>query len=322
MARVMRVPYIELQHEPLIYLTSVRGHWLLKHSTPKWRIEDPEKGFQRVVKTERAQEIAIAVLDQGRTFPNAIILASNKKVFEARNGLLELPDEARLLVVDGQHRLWAQKFSDFEPCYACVIHMDYTEKDMAKLFLEINDNQKRVPSSLRWDLVRLVRPRDDPFGIAASELIVELVNDRSSPLFQRIDLTGEQKEMKLKQGSLAPEIKNLVSMKAHGLRRLDFDEQYEVLRRYLLAVRTLDPDEWKTGQSSLYNNRVLRALLRLLPHLVAKIDQNPEKIKPQEYKDYLDRISIGSFAPEAIRAAQGSAGIKDIYAQLRKQVRV
>src|SRR6058998_1980183 len=217
MARHFRVPGLELQSAPQIYFTALPGHWLLNHSTPRWRIKDPKKGFQRVVKEERAREIAIAVLDQRRTFPNAIVLATDYKTFGNTDGNIEIPSDILFLVVDGQHRLWAQKFAAYEAKYACVVHMGLTEVDMARLFLEINDNQKRVPSSLRWDLVRLVRPDDDPHAIAATELVWQLANERPSPLYQRVDLTGEQKEISLKQGSLAPEIKTLVSMKPPGL---------------------------------------------------------------------------------------------------------
>jgi hypothetical protein len=114
-------------------------------------------------------------------------------------------------VVDGQHRLWAQKFSQKDGRYACIIHLGKTEKEMAELFLEINENQRRVPSSLRWDLVRLVRPAGDESGIMAAELVLALVDREDSPFHISIDLTGEQKELTIKQGSLAPEIKTLVT---------------------------------------------------------------------------------------------------------------
>lgn len=322
MAQKLRVPGLELQAQPLIYLTVLPGQWLLHHSTPSWRIKNPKKGFQRVVKEERAREIAISVLDQQRTFPNAIILATNSAAFAKVDGRLELPRDVRFLVVDGQHRLWAQRFSSYEAQYGCVIHMGLSEVDMARLFLEINDNQKRVPSSLRWDLVRLVRPDDDPYAIAASELIWELSNDRSSPLYQRVDLTGEQKEISLKQGSLAPEIKTLASMRPRGLRGLTFDTQYEILMRYLTAIRACDPDGWRAASSPFYRARVLRVLLRLLPLLIKNLGRDPEKIGPAEYKKYLDRIDKESLSPEAIRAAQGSAGIKQIFDLLKKQVDV
>ena len=171
MPQSLSVPGFVLQEQPGILTAAVPGKWLLKHSTPSWRIRDPQLGFQRVVREDRSQNIAVAVLDQGRTFPNSIVLATDKSDLAVSDGLLSLPARSRFLVVDGQHRLWAQHFSGLDAKYSCVIHLGLTEVEMARLFLEINDNQKRVPSSLRWDLVRLVRPDDDPIAITAAELV-------------------------------------------------------------------------------------------------------------------------------------------------------
>src|SRR5574337_533723 len=188
MSDTLRVQGFALQDQPLIYVTALPGPWLLQRSTPAWRIKDPKKGFQRIVKAERAKKIAVEVLDQRRTFPTAIVLATNKNSFQDEDGSLKIPRAARFLVVDGQHRLWAQTFSSFKATYACVLHMGLSEVDMARLFIEINNNQKRVPASLRWDLVRLVRPEDDPHSIVAADLVWELATDKASPLYQRVDL--------------------------------------------------------------------------------------------------------------------------------------
>jgi hypothetical protein len=72
-------------------VTALSGHWLLKRCTPSWRIDNPTKGFQRIVKDERAQKIAMAVLDESRTFPNAIVLATDVASFEAHNGSIAIP---------------------------------------------------------------------------------------------------------------------------------------------------------------------------------------------------------------------------------------
>jgi DGQHR domain-containing protein len=311
---------LSLQAEPLIYLAVIPGRWLLEHCTPSWRIKDPKRGFQRIVKDDRARAIAIAVLDQQRSFPNAIVLATDRDSFLFAGPLIEVPHAVRFLVVDGQHRLWAQKFSAYDASYACVIHMGLSEVQMAQLFLEINDNQKRVPASLRWDLVRLVRPEDDPHAIASAELVYRLATDRASALYQRIDLTGEQTEISLKQGSLAPEIRTLVSMKSPGLRDYPFETQYEILLRYLAAIRASDPDGWRGATSAFYRARVLRALLRLLPALTKKIKGKPESISPNEYKEYIDKIEKSSLADDAIRALQGSAGMKQIAGLLKSQM--
>jgi DGQHR domain-containing protein len=309
-----------IQESPAIAVAALPGRWLLKHSTPSWRIKDPQKGFQRVIRESRAKEIAVAVLNQGRTFPNAIVLATNVSKVTKPNGQLHFPKTIRFLVVDGQHRLWAQTFTSFDASYACIIHFGLSVVEMARLFLEINDNQKRVPASLRWDLVRLVRPDDDPSLIEAAELVYELANERGSPLYQRIDLTGEQGEIELKQASIAPELKSIVTSKKASLKDLDFDKYYEALIRYLAAIRSVDPDGWKTGKSELMKARVLRALLRLLGDIADKEKKPANEVSTQLYANYLSKIDRTSLSTEHIRAVQGSAGMKEIYDLVKHQI--
>lgn len=316
---------LRLQESPLIYVTALPGRWLLAHSTPSWRISNPEKGFQRVVKESRAIEIAAAVLAQKRTFPNSLVLATDRASFpmNGNDSTIHLPEKTKFLVVDGQHRLWAQKYSaDYQATYSCVVHMGLTQVQMAELFLEINDTQKRVPASLRWDLVRLVRPEDDEFAIRAADLVFQLATDERSPLYQRIDLTGEKGPISLKQASVAPEIKSVVSMASikGGLRSLDFDVQYDVLCRYINAIRSSDPDAWAAATSPLYGARVFRVLIRLLPSIVHDLKKPSPKVTVQEYHGYLSRIDVGSLAPERIRAVQGSAGMKEILSIVSEQV--
>jgi DGQHR domain-containing protein len=315
------VPGFLLQAEPLVYVGAIPGKWLLEHTTPSWRIEDPKKGFQRVVREERAREIALSVLDQKRTFPNAIVLATDQPQFELSVGTLRIASTAKLLVVDGQHRLWAQTYSSYEAVYTCIIHMNLSEVEMARLFLEINDNQKRVPSSLRWDLVRLVRPDDDPAAIGAAELVYLLATDEGSPLYQRIDLTGEQPAIQLKQGSIAPELKPLLTQRS-PLGPLSFDEQYQLIMQYLIAVREVDRDRWRKPNPPLLRARVLRAILRLVPEMLRKIDRGSDmtRLTYRDFLPYLMRIDGASLEPDKIRAVQGSAGMKAIYDQIRKQV--
>ena len=131
-----------------------------------------------------------------------------------------------------------------------------TEKEMAELFLEINDNQRRVPSSLRWDLVRLVRPAGDEAAVTASELVYELATRPDSPFYIAIDLTGEQKDVSIKQGSLAPEIKGLVS-KAKKKHNPTFEEYIALLIRFFSAIRSLDTQGWGKSRNSILQSQSL-----------------------------------------------------------------
>ena len=267
------VPGFRLQDRPSILCAMLEGDWLLQRTTPSWRIKDPHQGFQRMVRSERARQIALAVLDQHRTFPNAIVLATDADSIDVSAGQVRVPEDITFLIVDGQHRLWAQNFSDFHAPYACLIHTGLAIEEMANLFLEINDNQKRVPSSLRWDLVRLVRPDDDPEGIAAAELVYLLATEEESPFFQRIDLTGEQSALQIKQGSLAPEFKLLLSRRS-PLRDYTFLEQYEVILQYSIAISQIDADKWGKPESAFFGARVLRAMFKLLSDMVEALKRS------------------------------------------------
>ena len=314
-----RFPGIILQGEPRVYVTTIPGEWLLKTTTPSWRINDPDKGFQRMVTERRAREIAAAVLDQGRSFPNAIVLATNSEEIQYRDYHLTIPRNTRFLVVDGQHRLWAQRFSQQKLPYGCVIHVGLSEEEMAAIFVEINDNQKRVPSSLRWDLVRLVRPEDDPGAVRASDLIEQLNSDKISPLYQRIDMTGEQPKISIKQGSLAPEIKTLLNKKTI-LRNEGFDMQLEVLMKFFAAIRERDPDGWHQSTGNLYRARVFRALLKLLPDLLKDINKETRDLSAVEFFRYFKRIKLDSLSDQKLKATHGNAGIAAITRTISAQV--
>jgi len=308
---------IALREDPQIYLAAIQGPWLLDHSTPSWRIDDPQMGFQRIVKEQRAREIARTVLDTHRTFPNAITLATKAKSFSIDANLLKLPPKAKFLVVDGQHRLWAQHYSHVVGIYPCIIHMDRTEQQMAELFLEINDNQKKVPSSLRWDLVRLVR-QGDRGTVMTADIVYELAERKDSPFADvGIDLTGEKKDLTIKQGSLAPEIKTLISRRLKR-KPAEFDEYVDLLIRFFVAIRSLDPEGWGSTDSTFFKARVLRALLRVLSDIMIKMPM--DKLTTDQLRGMLSRIDKSTLSEEAVRKAQGSAGVQDLYVQMRKQV--
>jgi DGQHR domain-containing protein len=314
----IEVPALQLQDSPPVYVIVISGKWLLDHTTPSWRIKDPMKGFQRIVKEERAKQIARTILDRGRAFPNAITLATDAREFNRSEGMILIPDKAKFLVVDGQHRLWAQKFSHRDGQYACIIHLNKSEKEMAELFLEINENQRRVPSSLRWDLVRLVRPEGDEAAVTASEIVLALVEREDSPFYISIDLTGEQKDLSIKQGSLAPEIKTLVT-KAKKIHDPTFDDYVSLLIRFFSAIRSLNPSGWGDPTTTYYKARVLRALIRVLTDIVLAA-KDLDKLTASYLYEQLKKIDPATLSEATIRASQGSAGVIDLYDAMKKQV--
>ncbi len=304
-----------------ILVAAIPGAWLLKVSTPSWRSTDPLKGFQRIVDEERCKQIAKAVLDEERPFPNSVVLATDKKDIGTDDGKIIFPDKIRFLVIDGQHRIYAQKFTSAKVLYSCVIHTGLDEVQMAKLFLEINDNQRRVPASLRWDLVRLVRPEEDPYGTQAVDLIYELTQDKSSPFYEAIDLTGEIPEKKINQSSLAPEIKSIVSSRDWRNWEANFETQLKVLIAFFAAVKAVDPEGWRTAEGPFSKARVLRAVIRCMPPILrhSKV-KDLGRVNASLFLPYLKKIDRNSLDTEKIKAIQGSAGIKEIFEIVHKKM--
>lgn len=312
-------PAIVLQEQPAVYLAALPGPWLLEHTTPSWRINDPKKGFQRIVTERRAKEIARTVLDTHRCFPNAITLATMAETFPLQSGLLTLPSRAKFLVVDGQHRLWAQEHSTVAGTYPCVIHMNRTERDMAKLFLEINENQRRVASSLRWDLVRLVRSEDES-KLMTADIVYALATNGESPFYSiGIDLTGEQKAGMIKQGSLAPEIRTLVARNLKKRPESTFEDYVALFIRFFTAIQSLDEKGWGDPKGgTFFKARVLRALIRVLADMMD--EGSLTTLTTERLRTRLQRINQAHLSDEVVRKAQGSAGVQDLYKQMRIDV--
>jgi DNA sulfur modification protein DndB len=315
----VRASCVRLKDDGDVFLTVLRGKWLVNRATPSWRIKDPIRGFQRFLREERARSMASQVLDKGRSFPNAVVLATDAPAPGGASAQVTFPGNSLFFIVDGQHRVGAENFSQVDAPYACIIHFGLDEKAMARLFLEINDNQRRVPSSLRWDLLRLVEPAEQLTDIRAALIVYDLATRSDSPLLDLIDLTGENPRIDLKQGSIAPEVKSLVT-KRGPLGHLEFDEQVTVVIRFLLALRSTDASAWAAGETPYFYNRVMRASLKLLREILATGGVAPLEWTAERFLELTQRIKLSSLNLDEIRAVQGSAGIADIYRILREDV--
>lgn len=290
-------------------VATIEGRWLLDRCEMSWRKEDLLKGFQRSLNEGRLRSIASTVLDSHRSFPNAIILSSKDDPFIENEGL-SIRNDSQFLIIDGQHRLYSQNFSDYNALFICIFHVGLSEKEMAYLFKEINDKQKKVPASLRWDLIRLIETDKDLPERRAVDILYELViEDEDSPLYQRVDMTGEISTIKLKQASIAPEFEKLIRSKKFFGNLDNYEFQKEILRNYFIAMKDFDLKSWNEGTSIFNNNRIVRAALLCLNKILEEIELEPNEITPSIFLEYLNRLKPERYTRDSIIAMQGSAGI-------------
>jgi len=213
----LEVPAIEGKMGGLTYyMFSVEPHLLLKlgfilHRTRANEAEMPT--YQRLLVPSRLKGIT-KFIDNGGYFPNSIIVnftkQANRLRFEpsvrgedskSRFGTLKIPNAyAIAYIIDGQHRVYAyansaHKESNTVPVVA-FNNLDST--DQLKIFMDINENQKAVSTTLRitleedlyWNADRV----DSRLKALRSSVIQKLGGDIASSLYNKISI-GEDKAL-------------------------------------------------------------------------------------------------------------------------------
>ena len=98
-----------------------------------------------------------------------------------------------------------------------------------------------------------------------------------------------------------------------------FEDYASLLIRFFSAVRSLDPQGWGDPSSAYYKARVLRALIRVLVDIVLKA-RSLDELSADMLLRRLQKIDPATLSEDRLRAAQGSAGVTDLYQAMRSQV--
>lgn len=174
----VEVPAVEIKlgGSNTVYAFSVNAHDLLFRAFVSHREihEEDNAGYQRMIKRSRLNKIKKYIV-QFKRFPTPIVVA-----FERNSGAdfkpaakAEFPGLGKLVlpgklgsiqVIDGQHRLFG--YTKVERSEDHVIHVlaykDANKIDPAKMFVEINSEQKPVKPDLLWELYPYTRSADHP----------------------------------------------------------------------------------------------------------------------------------------------------------------
>lgn len=123
------------------------------------RAEDPRHGFQRVLDSGRAQQIA-DYIDKGfGTIPTSIVLSAQPEAgLKVIGGgkTIEFKDTNKaFLVLDGQHRVYGFSLAETALRVPVVIYNGLSRTDESRLFIDINTKQRPVPNELLLDIKRL-----------------------------------------------------------------------------------------------------------------------------------------------------------------------
>ena len=286
--------------------------------------------YQRIIKKKRLKDVR-AFIENGGYFPNSIIISidtngkgltfdqSSLKVEStiSKLGILHIPKRYRsAYIIDGQHRLYGYSDSSYATTNTIpvVAFVDLDRNEQIKLFMDINENQKAVPKTLRVtlnaDMLWESSDYNERRQALRSKIAQMLGEEPTSPLHSRV-VIGESEstpERCITVEALQSALKkchffDLFGKKNELLRSGTFDYGenqetcdlfYPFIEKCLLYIRESCIDEWDKGDKDsgmLTMNRGIQAVIRVIDDIVNMLVEK-EMIQPksQELDDMFGLI--------------------------------
>ena len=263
--------------------------------------------YQRIIKKKRLREVR-DFIDNGGYFPNSIIISIDSggkglafdrvgpKIEGAisKVGILHIPKQYRsAYIIDGQHRLYGYSGSEYAETNSIpvVAFVDLDRTEQIKMFMDINENQKAVPKTLRvtlnadmlWDSSDLGQQRQ-----ALRSKIAQMLGEEStSPLYNRIVIgenestpnkciTVEAVQAALKKTTFFSQFGKHNALSKEGTfdcgdNQKSCDLFYPFIENCLLYFMQNCKEEWERGDSELgmlTMNRGIQAVIRVIDDVV------------------------------------------------------
>ncbi|MFC4691716.1 DGQHR domain-containing protein [Dokdonia genika] len=147
------------QNNKTFYITTLDTNVLKDIAYVLNREEDSIKGFQRILNTNRAKDIAKYMDSDNGVIPSPLILSAQPSAnlkYDEKNSKISFSNSKNsFLVLDGQHRLYGMFLSDKTHKIPVIIFNNLKTFEEVNLFIDINTNQKGVPTTLLIDIKNL-----------------------------------------------------------------------------------------------------------------------------------------------------------------------
>lgn len=225
------------------------------------RGRDNEQGaVQRVLSPIRLDAIEKYIL-KGHSFYSPFYLNWNNQEYRLsvnNEGILSIPlieDSAQ--VIDGQHRLAGLSRAMLkDPTIGdkeilVIISENLETVDAAKIFININTEQRPVPKSLIYDLFGMINENDaDQSIIRAKDIADRLQEDKTSPLFGYIKYPGQKRGVgKIDLSTVVNAIQPHVTADGtfNQKKLFSFEIQYAVIQNFFSVIKSVydEVDLWE-----------------------------------------------------------------------------
>lgn len=302
-----------------IYYVAVRGR------------DNAQGAVQRVLSRRRISSIQEYVLE-GNVFYSPFILNwvdENYKI-EFIDRTIRIPQVSNgAQVIDGQHRLEGlRRAYDIKPeigeqSIIVILTQNLTTEEAARIFLNINTEQKPVPKSLVYDLFGEVK--DKNFYIVRAQDIANLLHsDIESPYYQCIRLAGAGPGMgKVDSSTIVSALKQFTipggAFSNYNL--TDFESQYKVVSNFFTVLEyyyDLEGNWLKARNPFMANSGCFAGIEFLCKDLIPKCAER-RSFEITTMKDLLD-LSEGLLYKDELKNIQGKEQRNIVYTFLKSSL--
>lgn len=333
------INFIEVkQKSKHFYIASINASDIYKNGRIIRNSENPDEGVQRFLEMPRVHSIAQYCEENDTTplfltpiivsinsdyvndFPNSIIDRNIGKFKLELNG----KDNNVFNVIDGQHRLFGikeyeEKFGNEDKIQVPISFVfDANVYECAEIFIDINANQKKVNTSIIYQLFGLMANNGGKKTVQsfANKVVLSLNDSEYSPFFHSIKMLGRKENNKqfISQNTIANKVVYLIN------RMTDFKDLYrsddfkfvaKTIINFFNAFIEIYQDVWNSKDGLAKKAVGFSALIRFYEYLFPRSDDLTKsyfknvfsKIKKNTDSDFMANLfrNKGSSESEAKR---------------------
>jgi len=306
------------------YVFASSPNKLLKYSYVARRRKH-DSGYQRMVDFKRVSSMQ-KKLEQGSIigFPNSILLNSSIKLIDnplnksqcPKQISLSLPNHyASCKIVDGQHRLLSfaklTKLQQTKYTLPVVLIDNMPVEEEIRMFLDINDNPKRVDPSLRYELIAQMKVTEESREYKIKEAVNLVKNlEKTNPL-KNIIYKGIAGEVKKDHITLKSIVDSLIKYSLVSNNKIK--NSTSLIKPILIEI-----NKSRSAKGYLLSNRGLNLTFSIAEYFIENSgDDEIEKINS-------DKISSFIFIVETnineLGKYQGAQGNKDAFVLIKEEI--
>tara|TARA_B100000989_G_C19522976_1_gene465216 strand:- start:392 stop:2884 length:2493 start_codon:yes stop_codon:yes gene_type:complete len=289
----------------------------VSHKRAEGIYSDTNGNYQRVLTKQRIKNIAAHIDNSKQPFTNNILVSYRGKkgkfklketdIGQGRTKILEFPpNPGTFHIIDGQHRLFS--YCEVEnkglrnQTLLVTAFKDLTEEEEARIFLDVNQKQKKVDAGLLLE-VQLIfgeaSTGDEQIINLATSILLNLREDSDSPFTAGMIPKAEKRgtlplktmNKELTKGNLLGRDKNFTKgmLCVEDNFRSTVDFSTKLLKNYFGKIEQAIPNYWKmtvTGQPSAIRMNFIGGLISVLRRMIV-VSFGDEQINYKKIDSYI-----------------------------------